>query len=168
MINDDSFTLKRKYQIDSAESTIKMDKKRIKFQNRAKMVKEINQTIRAAQTHYETLKLGYIKFKRMIMTTTLEDIAPSIPNNQKTYKLFSDISAIGKASQNPSKMVYALLLYMFPNLFGDDHRFIRYRMHPMSKIKHKIFSPFKLNLIRILVEERFYNNECRSNKWNTS
>ncbi|AGJ91763.1 virosome component [Vaccinia virus] len=165
MINDDSFTLKRKYQIDSAESTIKMDKKRIKFQNRAKMVKEINQTIRAAQTHYETLKLGYIKFKRMIKTTTLEDIAPSIPNNQKTYKLFSDISAIGKASQNPSKMVYALLLYMFPNLFGDDHRFIRYRMHPMSKIKHKIFSPFKLNLIRILVEERFYNNECRSNKW---
>ncbi|AUL80170.1 hypothetical protein [Vaccinia virus] len=62
-------------------------------------------------------------------------------------------------------MVYALLLSMFPNLFGDDHSFIRYRMHPMSKIKHKIFSPLKLNLIRILVEERIYNNECRSNKW---
>ncbi|AUL80169.1 virosome component protein [Vaccinia virus] len=51
LINDDSFTLKRKYQIDSAKSTIKMDKKRIKFQNRARMVKEINETIRAAQTH---------------------------------------------------------------------------------------------------------------------
>ncbi|AAM92349.1 hypothetical protein [Ectromelia virus] len=165
MINDDSFTLKRKYQINSVESTMKMDKKRTKFQNRAKMVKEINQTIRAAQTHYETLKLGYIKFKRMIRTTTLEDIATSIPNIQKIYKLFSDISAIGKASQNPSKMVYALLLYMFPNLFGDDHRFILYRMHPMSKIKHKIFSPFKLNLIRILVEERFYNNECKDYRW---
>nr|CAB5514026.1 CPXV071 protein [Cowpox virus] len=167
MINDDLFrvTLKRMHPLDSEESTMKIDKKRTKFQNRAKMVKEINQTIRAAQTHYETLKQGYLKFKRMIRTATLKDIAPSIPNSQKTYKLFSDISAISKASQNPSKMVYALLLYMFPNLFGDDHRFIRYRMHPMSKIKHKIFSPFKLNLIRILVEERFYNNECRSNKW---
>lgn len=114
MINDDSFTLKRKYQIDSAESTMKMDKTMTKFQNRVKMVKEINQTIRAAQTHYETLKLGYIKFKGMIRTTTLEDIAPSIPNNQKTYKLFSDILVIGKASQNPSKMIYARCFTCFP------------------------------------------------------
>ncbi|AAY96851.1 Virosome component (Cop-E5R) [Monkeypox virus] len=61
MINDDSFTLKRKYQIDSAESTMKMDKTMTKFQNRVKMVKEINQTIRAAQTHYETLKTRIYK-----------------------------------------------------------------------------------------------------------
>ncbi|QEQ49616.1 Virosome component [Orthopoxvirus akhmetapox] len=157
--------LKRKYQLNGEESTTKVDKKRTKFQNRAKMVKEINESIRVAQSHYETLKLGYIKFKRMIRTTTLKDIVTSIPNFQKVYKLFLDISAISKASQTPSKMVYALLLYMFPNLFGDDHRFIRYRMYPMSKIKHKIFSPFKLNLIRILVEERFYNDECRYNRW---
>ncbi|QED21161.1 virosome component protein [Borealpox virus] len=158
-------SLKRKYQLNGNESTKKIDNKRTKFQNRAKVVKEINETIRAAQPHYKTLKQGYINFKKLIRVATLKDIVTSIPNFQKAYKLFLDISVISKASRTPNKMVYALLLYMFPNLFGEDNRFIRYRIQPMSKIKYKIFSPFKLNLIRILVEERFYNDESKYNRW---
>ncbi|AOP31538.1 virosome component [Skunkpox virus] len=162
---DHKFTLKRKYNINSEETIMETtEKKRTKFQSRAKLVKEVNGTIRAAQMHYISLKRGYIVFKKMLKTTTLDAIT-SIPNFQKIYKLFFDISAISNVATSPRKMVYALLLYMFPNLFGGDNRFIHYRIQPLSKIKHKIFSPFKINLIRILVEEKFYNNESKYRRW---
>ncbi|AOP31749.1 virosome component [Volepox virus] len=160
-----NFTLKRKHNINSEKSIMEThEKKRTKFQSRAKLVKEVNGTIRAAQIHYVSLKRGYMVFKKMLKSTTLDSLL-SIPNFQKIYKLFFDISAISNVATSPSKMVYALLLYMFPNFFGDDNRFIHYRIQPLSKIKHKVFSPFKINLIRILVEEKFYNNESKYRRW---
>ncbi|AKJ93689.1 virosome component [Raccoonpox virus] len=159
-----SSSLKRKYNINSEESNMKSDKKKLKFQNRARLVKEVNGTIREAQLHYVSLKRGYILFKKMLKTTTLDTIT-STPNLQKIYKLFFDLSSICNVAETPQKMVYALLIYMFPNVFGHDNRFIYYRIQPISKIKFRIFSPFKLNLIRILVEEKFYNNESKFRKW---
>ncbi|AST09252.1 early protein [Murmansk poxvirus] len=144
---------------------VKIEKKKLLYSQKAKIIKDINANKRLSIMHYNSLKTGYIKCLSILQKITKAKYVPNIDNFPKIIKLFYDLSTICKNSKKPTTLVYALINYMFPDLFGNDNRFIYYRINPKRRLKIKQLSPFKMNLIKILVEDTFFRNKTLTHVW---
>ncbi|AEN03628.1 abundant component of virosome [Yokapox virus] len=143
---------------------MEIEKKKNIYKKKAKIIKNINEKNRLYTSHYNSLKSGYIKCLSVLNKFSRSKHVPNIPNIKKIVKLFSDLSTICKAAKNPKSLVYSLIHYMFPDLFGKDNRFIYYRIKPKKRTLKQL-SPFKMNLIKILVEDRFFHNKIITYTW---
>ncbi|AYC44634.1 hypothetical protein [Moosepox virus GoldyGopher14] len=151
-----------KYRLKSKYMKMRMMNDTISFEKKLNMEtkKQKVKNLKMLHQHYEyvNIKKCYVKFKNILKHETVRNL---INNDSGFYnkliKIDYHLSKICKMSVNPYSMVEALMNYMFPDLFEKDNRYTFYRCNESKKYCQ--LSSKKINLMKILLENRFKINE---------